>query len=104
MTKSDVIRMVDSMDNSINWSFNISNPLTDLVLGKAVNIITKSTTYGVISGILTWSASYVMSQQLSWWKDSEIMILKKQITGVKLTVTPGPASGYPAAYITLTRY
>jgi hypothetical protein len=28
------------------------------------------------------------------------MILRKQITGVKMTVTPGPPPGYPAAYIT----
>jgi hypothetical protein len=104
MTKSDVIRMVDSMDDSINWSLYISNPLTDLLVTTAVSIITKKTTYGIIAGALTWTASYVMSKQLEWWKDSEIMILRKQITGVKLTVTPGPASGYPAAYITLKRY
>lgn len=36
MTKSDVIRMVDSMDDSINWSLYISNPLTDLLVTTAV--------------------------------------------------------------------
>lgn len=104
MRKAEVIKMVDAMDSSFNWGPYISNPLTDLLIGKAVSVITKRTTYGIIAGVLTWSGAWVMGKQLDWWKTSEIMILRKQITGVKLTVTPGPPSGYPAAYVVLTRY
>lgn len=105
MTKSDVIRVVDSLDNSANWSAYISNPLSDKMVATACAVITKSAIVGTVAGVLTWTTSWVMSKQESWWKDSAVMILKKQITGVKLTVTPNnTGSNYPAAYITLTRY
>lgn len=104
MTKPDVIRMVASLDKSTNWSAYISNPLTDKLVTVAVAVITRSTVAGVVAGVMTWTTAWVWAKQEAWWKDSLIMILRKQITGVKLTVTPGPASGYPAAYITLTRY
>lgn len=104
MRKAEVIKMVDSLDKSFNWSTYISNPLTDVLVGKAVAIITKSNFYGALTGVLGWSTSWIAGKHEMWWKDSAIMILRKQITGVKMTVTPGPPSGYPAAYITYTRY
>lgn len=105
MKLPDVIKHLAAMDKSFNWSLYISNPLTDAVIGKAVSFITKKSIIGWIAGVMTWTASWVMSKQEAWWKDSEIMILRKQIKGVKLTVTPNnTGSNYPAAYITLTRY
>ncbi|QNK86419.1 hypothetical protein H7992_14245 [Sporosarcina sp. resist] len=102
MTKADVLKIVDHMDASFNWQYYISNPLTDTVIAKAVALLTKNNFIGVSLGVLAWSAADLANRQEAWWKESAIMILRGKITGVKLTVTPGP--GYPAAYIITTRY
>lgn len=104
MTKSDILKVVDHMDASFNWQYYISNPLTDTLIAKAVAVLTKNNFVGAALGVLAWAAADLANRQEAWWKESAIMVLRGQITGVKQTVTPGPASGYPAAYIITTRY
>jgi hypothetical protein len=101
----DAQRVLTAMDSSVDWSTLISNPLTDAVIAGAIaKAFTKSNFYTVAATALSWSASNLMARQTEWWEDSVYLITARQITGVKLSVTPNPTGGYPVAYITLERY
>lgn len=104
MRKADIIKVLDSIDNSVNWDRYASNPLSDFLIGKAIAIFTKRTFIGAAVGFLTWAAADLQARQESCWRETAKLLLKGKIKGVKLTVTPNISGGYPVAYRTLTRY
>lgn len=104
MKKREILQVVDSIDNSRNWSSYYSNPLSDVALGAAVKAITKSNFITALVGATVWAAIDIQSRQEAWWKESAIMILRGQITGVKLQIKENTASEYPKVFRTLTRY
>lgn len=105
MTKYDILRIIDSIDNTHDWPRYFSNPLTDAAVAAGVAVLTKIPNFSIAAVTATaWSASDLANRQTAWWKDSAIMIWRGTIRGVKLTVKPNTTSNYPAAYITLVRY
>lgn len=102
--KKDVIKWVDSIDNSVDWTKYISTPIADSAMGVAVGVITKNSFIGWVTTTLAWSASFAKAKQEEWWKDSAIMILKGEITGVKITVTPNKDGNYPKVYTSVKRF
>jgi len=91
------------MNASGNWLRYLSNTLTDGALGAAARLLTGSNFVGAAVTVLTWGAADLMARQQAWWNDSAMMILRGQIRGVKLTITPS-GKDYPKVYRTLTRY
>lgn len=67
--KAEVIKMVDYLDNSVNWTLYISNPLTDYLVGIAVNIILKSNFIGTAVAATAWTSADLSNRQTAWWKD-----------------------------------
>ncbi|WP_214834858.1 hypothetical protein [Exiguobacterium sp. E4787] len=105
MTKNDILRIIDSIDNTHDWPRYFSNPVTDSAVAAGVAVLTKIPNFAIIAATATaWSAADLANRQTAWWKDSAIMIWRGKIKGVKLTVKPNTTSNYPAAYITLVRY
>lgn len=111
MTRNDIIKIINKFDNSRDWPRVLSNPGTDYLIAKspsvlaAIKVIQRIPNFITLGATATlWSAGDLANRQTAWWKDSAILILKKTITGVKLTVKPNTKSNYPAAYITLVRY
>ncbi|TRZ39341.1 hypothetical protein CEQ21_07205 (plasmid) [Niallia circulans] len=101
----EVLQVVDHLDNSRNWLKYASNPLTDYVIGIAISVIKKNPFIGTAVGATVWSLADMSNRQDAWWKESAYQILRGQIRGVKLTVTPNnTGSNYPAAYRILSRY
>jgi len=92
------------MDNSINWPYFLSNPLSDLAIGTAAGLVSKSTFLGTVATATAWLTADLYNRNAQYWEDSAMMILKGQITGVKLTVTPNCGNSYPAVFRTYTRY
>lgn len=103
MRKNEVLRVLDSMNKSGNWLRYISNPITDGVVAAATRVLTKSNFVAASVVVLSWAASDLVGRQQKWWNDSALMILRGQIRGVKLTITPS-GKDYPKIYRTLTRY
>lgn len=103
MGRNDVLHVLDHMNASGNWLRYLSNPLTDGALGAAARLLTGSNFVGAAVTVLTWGAADLMARQQAWWNDSAMMILRGQIRGVKLTITPS-GKDYPKVYRTLTRY
>lgn len=103
MRKNEVLRVLDSMDKSNKWLGYLSNPLTDLAIGKAAAVLSKNSVVGAVGVVLAWGAANLMGRQEKWWSDSALMILKGEITGVKLSITPS-GKDYPKVYRKLTRY
>ena len=105
MTKNDILRIIDSIDNTYDWPRYFTTPLTEPLIGVGVAILTKIKNFPLAAvGAITWTAADLANRQTAWWKDSAIMIWRGTIRGVKLTVKPNTTSNYPAAYITLVRY
>lgn len=111
MTRNDIIKIINKFDNSRDWPRLLSNPGADYVIANspnvlaAIKVIKKIPNFVTVATTVTlWTAGDLANRQTAWWKDSAILILKKSITGVKLTVKPNTTSNYPAAYITLVRY
>uniref|UniRef100_UPI003F491E54 hypothetical protein n=1 Tax=Niallia taxi TaxID=2499688 RepID=UPI003F491E54 len=101
----EVLQVVDHLDNSRNWLKYAFNPLTDYVIGIAISVIKKNPFIGTAVGATVWSLADMSNRQDAWWKESAYQILRGQIRGVKLTVTPNnTGSNYPAAYRILSRY
>lgn len=102
MGEEEVLDVLDSMDSSYNWSTFLSNPITDAALARAVQQLTKNSFVGFAVGVLTWGAADLMARQEAWWNDSAMMILRGEISGVRLTITPS-GKDYPKVYRTLER-
>lgn len=51
-----------------------------------------------------WLTADLYNRSAQYWEDSVMMILKGQINGVKLTVTPNCGNSYPAVFRTYTGY
>lgn len=91
------------MNKSGNWLRCLTNSLTDIIIEKAAQVLTKSDFIDVAIGIVTWGAADLMSRQQQWWNDFAMMILRRQIREVKLTITPS-GKDYPKIYRKLIRY
>lgn len=53
-------------------------------------------------GKLKLQNTSIISAHDNWWKESAMMILRRQIRFVRMTLTPNPG-GYPAMYRKLER-
>ncbi|MEW9053485.1 MAG: hypothetical protein AB2392_20160 [Neobacillus sp.] len=102
---NEALTVLNHMDSTTNWGRLFSNPFSDAVATSIIALFAKSNFYASAAVLTTWSAADLSNRQQDWWEKSVLMLYGKEITGVKLTVTPNnTGSNYPAAYITLERY
>lgn len=101
--KSDVIKMVDSLDNGRDWLKFLDNPFTNEALNRLSDILLSTNLYSGIANFAAWAANDLKSRQVGWWQESLLMIARGDITAVKMTITPNTSSDYPKVYRTLER-
>ena len=101
--KDDVIRIVDNIDSSQDWTKYLGIPLGGRALSAAIKKLSGVSVSSSLISAGIWLASTIKQKNEQWWKDSLIMILRDEINAVKQTITPNPGPGYPQVYRELER-
>ena len=101
--KDDVIRIVDNIDSSQDWTKYLGIPLGGRALSAAIKKLSGVSVSSALISAGIGVASTIKQKNEQWWKDSLIMILRGEINAVKQTITPNPGPGYPQVYRELER-
>ena len=101
--RSGIQSTVDRYAGNGTFAKLLSNPITDATVGALIKAAKFANPWAVAATALSWMAGDLMNRQQSWWNQSLLMILKKQISCVRVTHIRNTTSDYPATYLIIER-
>jgi hypothetical protein len=103
MYRNDIQSTVDRLAGYGTFARILSNPISDATVGALVKAAGFSNPATLAATALTWAGADLLNRETSWWNESLLMILKGQISCVRVTNIENTVSEYPKAYLIIER-
>ena len=81
----------------------ISSSDNRTILGKLLQAAGCGNAIAFCAKALMWAGSDLLQREMNWWNDSLCMIVKRQISCVRVTHIENTKPTYPAAYLIIDR-
>ncbi len=103
MYRSTVENIVDSNLGQGYFASFLTGPVTDAAVAALIKKAGFSSVVAFAASALLWGINELRVKPDEWWTDSLLMIIKKQISCVRLSHIRNTGTSYPAAWLILER-
>lgn len=103
MYRPTVENIVDSNLGQGYFASFLTGPVTDAAVAALIKKAGFSSVVAFAASALLWGINELRVKPDEWWTDSLLMIIKKQISCVRLSHIRNTGTSYPAAWLILER-